>query len=189
MRVWDSGNRIGKGSFRKGALGLLLGLAVAVLPAAGQVQADDLAQLRASSAAYGLPSDSMATALSVIGTAAAVAGMFSGSAWFALGGLAVGPSLGFLYGGCWGRGLLTAGLRFGATMGFVAIAMADDDVGEGAVSAWLVGMAGSAILDMATVGRAVRRQNQARLARRGLQVDLSPFAMPKGGGLQVRLSF
>jgi hypothetical protein len=172
------------------ALSILLGLALAVLPAAGQAQADDLAQLRASSAAYGLPSDSMATALSAIGTAAAVAGIFSGSPWLALGGLAIGPSLGFLYGGCWGRGLLTAGFRFGATMALVAVAVADDDgVGEWGVSAWLVGMTGSAILDVATVGRAVRRQNQARLARRGLRVDLSPFAMPKGGGLQVRLSF
>jgi hypothetical protein len=171
------------------ALSILLGLAVAVLPVVGQVQADDLARLRASSAAYGLPSDSVATALSAIGTAAAVAGLFSDSPWLALGGLALGPSLGFLYGGCWGRGLLTAGLRFGATFAFAAYALSNEGMGEWAVSAWLVGMTGSAILDMATVGRAVRRQNQARLSRRGLQVDLSPFAMPKGGGLQVRLSF
>jgi hypothetical protein len=172
------------------ALGILLGLAVAVMPAVGQVQADDLVKLRASSAAYGLPSEGMATALSVIGTAAAVAGLFSYNPWVMLGGLALGPSLGFLYGGCWGRGLLTAGIRFGATFAFAAFALSNEDGGVAAVaSAWLVSMAGSAILDMATVGRAVRRQNRARLARRGIQVDLSPLAVPKGGGLQVRLSF
>ncbi|NTV80925.1 MAG: hypothetical protein HGA24_05835, partial [Candidatus Aminicenantes bacterium] len=54
---------------------------------------------------------------------------------------------------------------------------------------WLGGMAASAVLDMVTVGRTVRRHNQTILARRGLNVDVSPFAVPKGGGLQLRLSF
>ena len=31
--------------------------------------------------------------------------------------------------------------------------------------------------------------NQAVTASRGLKVDVAPFAMPKGGGLQIRLGF
>jgi hypothetical protein len=125
----------------------------------------------------------------VIGTLGAVASLFSQNGYVALGGLALGPSLGFFYGGCWGRGMLTACLRLGATYAAVAIALSDRGAGPALAYGWLGGMAASAILDMATVGRAVRRRNQALLTRRGLNVDLSPVAVPKGGGVQVRLSF
>jgi hypothetical protein len=131
----------------------------------------------------------MATALSVIGTAAAVASWYSRNGYVILAGLALGPSLGFFYGGCWGRGLLTAGLRVVATYAVAAIALGDHGAGPALAYGWLGGMAASAILDMATVGPAVRRHNQTILARRGLNVDVSPFAVPKGGGVQLRLSF
>lgn len=51
------------------------------------------------------------------------------------------------------------------------------------------GMALSAIYDIATVKKAVNKRNQAKLARRKLDVALAPFAVRKGAGVQLRLSF
>jgi hypothetical protein len=166
-----------------------LGLGLVVLPVAGQSQPAVHAQPDTAAAYYGLPSEKMAVMLSVIGTAVAAASLWSGNAWVALAGLSIGPSLGFLYGNCWGRGFLSAGLRLGATFALAAAALSDDEHSETYRIAWIAGMAASAVLDMATVRMAVRRQNARRLAGRGLNVAVSPFALPKGAGVQVRLSF
>jgi len=135
-----------------------------------------------------LPSESKAMALSVIGTAAAVASAFTGEPYAFLTCLAVGPSMGFFYGGCWGRGLLTATLRLAGTFAAVAVALNDEN-GPAAASIWLGAMIGTSLLDIATVKSTVRRHNAKVAARRGLNVDVAPFALPKGGGLQVRLAF
>jgi hypothetical protein len=118
-----------------------------------------------------------------------VASIYTHNGYVILAGLTLGPSLGFFYGGCWGRGMLTAGLRLGATVALVYAAMSNDSLAPALAYGWLGGMAASAILDMATVGQAVRRHNQARLARRGFNIDMTPVAVPKGAGVQLRLSF
>lgn len=40
-----------------------------------------------------------------------------------------------------------------------------------------------------TVKRAVHKRNEVRMARRKLSVAMAPFVMPKGAGVQIRLSF
>ena len=81
------------------------------------------------------------------------------------------------------------GLRTVGTFVLLGIALEDDEEGPGAVYAWIGGMALSAIIEMATIGKAVRKHNERLLARRGLNVAVAPFALPKGAGIQLRLSF
>ncbi len=171
------------------AASALLALGLVVLPAAGQDRPADQASWQKDVDYRGLPSESMAVALSVIGTAAAVASLYSHNGWVALAGLSLGPSLGFMYGDCLGRGLLTSGLRLGATIAAVLYSVEHDEAGPGLGYAWIGGMALSAIIDIATVGKAVRKHNDRLLARRGMSVGVAPFALPKGAGVQVRLSF
>jgi hypothetical protein len=136
----------------------------------------------------GLPSENTAIWLSVIGSAAAVLSPYTRNDYAFLTCLTIGPSLGFFYGGCWGRGLLTSTLRLAATVATVAVSLSDEG-GCAPGYIWLGTMVGTAILDIATVRGTVRRHNAALMARRGLKVGVSPFAVPKGGGFQVRLAF
>jgi len=180
MRDLNKGRRGRAGTPSRGLLIALLGLGLVAAPAVGQ-----------ETPGGGLPSENTALALSAIGTIAAVASTFvwlggygNILAWSAL------PSLGFMYGGCWGRGLLTTGLRLGATFLVFGYALNhDEDNLAGLGYAYLGGMALSAIIDIATVKKAVHKRNEARLARRGLKLGVAPFALPKGGGIQVRMSF
>jgi len=164
-------------------LGLGLGLALVMAPVYGQAPEFNLAQKVPA-----LPSENSAVFLSVLGTVAAVASGYSQNGYVFLTAVAVGPSLGFLYGGCWGRGILTAVLRIAVTYGVAALAFGDE-AGCSLGYIWIGTMIGTSLLDIATVRRTVRRHNEAVTARRGLKVDVSPFAMPKGGGIQVRLGF
>ena len=50
-------------------------------------------------------------------------------------------------------------------------------------------MAATAVYDLATVKKTVHRRNEVRLARRKLKVAVTPFALPRGAGVQVQLSF
>lgn len=169
--------------------GLVLVLALVAAPAYGQAPPFDLGlKPPAAGAAAKLPSENTAVYLCVLGSAAAFFSAASQNGYVFLTALGIGPSLGFFYGGCWGRGLLTATLRVGTTFGLLALAYSDE-VGTGIAFVWLGAMVGSALLDVATVRGAVRRHNESLTARRGLKVDVSPFAMPKGGGVQVRLAF
>jgi len=166
------------------AAGLLLGLAIAFVPAAaGQ-------ELPAALDYHGLPSARTAVTLSVVGTLGAV---LSASASNSLGIMALmplfaGPSLGAMYGGLWGRALLFTGLRAMGTYALVAAALRDEEDAYSLAMVWVGGMAVTAVIETATVGRAVHRRNE-RLARRRMNLDLTPFALPKGAGVQVRLSF
>ncbi len=167
----------------------LFGLGLIVLPAAGQDRPADQASWQKDVDYRGLPSESMAVALSVIGSAAAVASLYSDNWGVALAGLSLGPSLGFMYGGCWGRGLMTSALRLGATIALATYVLDHDEAGPGLAYVWIGGMALSAVIDAATVRKAVRKRNDRLLSRRGLNVGVSPFALPKGAGVRVRLSF
>jgi hypothetical protein len=188
MRERASG--AGKGSRTGGpwGLGLLLGLALVMAPAYGQNPEFNLTQAQ-QGGGYGLPSENTAMALSVLGSVAAVAIVFSENAWIAVAGLSFAPSLGFMYGGCWGRGMLSAGLRLGATIAMVAVALSNDGPGYALGYGWVGLMAASLVYDLATVRSSVRKHNAAIMARRGPKVGVSPFAMRKGGGVQVSLSF
>jgi hypothetical protein len=145
-------------------------------------------KMPASGVPTGLPSENTAIFLSVLGSAAAVLSAYTGNDYAFMTCLTIGPSLGFFYGGCWGRGALTATLRFAATAAAVAVALNDDSsIATGYL--WAGAMIGTFILDIATVKRAVRRHNAAAMARRGLTVDVAPIAARKGGGIQLRLGF
>jgi hypothetical protein len=171
-------------------LGLVLGFALVSAPlAAGEVPAFNLAQKPPGAvAAVTLPSENTAVYLCVLGSVAAIFSAASQNGIIYLTALGLGPSLGFFYGGCWGRGLLTATLRVGVTFGLLALAYSDE-VSSNIAYVWLGAMVGSALIDVATVRGSVRRHNARVMARQGLTVDVSPFALPKGGGVQVRLGF
>jgi hypothetical protein len=168
----------------------LLGLALAVLPAAAQVATPGQVNRQAPSDIRGLPSDRTAILLSAAGTAAAVLSVFASHevSSFSLVPLFAGPSLGAMYGGLWGRALLFTGLRLVGTYAF-AIAASSDEAGIGLAYAWIAGMSLSAVIEIATIGKAVHDRNERRLARRGIALGVSPFAVPKGAGLNLSLSF
>jgi hypothetical protein len=173
------------------ALCAMLGAALAGLPAAAQQAGGDKVPWREHADGAGLPSEDTAFTLSVVGTVAAglspICGRYLG--WTALIPLFAGPSLGAIYGGCWGRALLFTGLRLAGTFA-AAAALFDDDFGsDGAAYAWIGGMVLSAVIETATIKAAVRKHNRAVLNRRGVKFDAVPFALPKGGGIQIRLSF
>lgn len=155
-----------------------------------------------------LPSESKASALSwgtflVSAALLGVAGVLGGSSFgepsndlnsalTTLGaiGLYIGPSVGGFYGGCWGRGLLLTGLRLAVTFAGGAYALSHDEQDNTATAVIMLGtLVGSAIYECATVKSAVHRRNAARLAKRGPNLAVAPFAVARGGGLQVRLSF
>lgn len=105
-------------------------------------------------------------------------------------GVMIGPSFGYFYGGCWGRGLLMTGLRVGVSALALAYALENDEKDNTALAVLMAGtLVGSAIFECATVKSAVRKHNAARLAKRGPKLDVSPFPARKGAGLNVRLSF
>jgi hypothetical protein len=166
-------------------LEIVLGLALALGPAFGQPGAP--APMPDGRAA-GLPSESTAVVLAVVGTAASVLLSTRISGWPGFVFFCAGPSLGFFYGGCWGRGLLSTALRFGGTI-LIASALLNGEWHESHAYIWLGGMVATAVLDIVTVRAAVRRRNAAITRRRGLALDVSPFALPKGAGLRVRLAF
>jgi hypothetical protein len=189
MKTREAGKPGRKRGLGRRTAGVLAGLALALVPVFGQTPSSSLSQGQPVPADYGLPSENTAMTLAVVGSAFAVASVFSENGYVALGGLCLGPSLGFMYGGCWGRALLSSGLRFAGTFVALSVLFDDDEDSGGVVTAWLVGMSASIVLDLATVRSAVHKRNAAIMARRGLTVGVSPFALPKGGGLQVRLSF
>ncbi len=124
------------------------------------------------------------------GTGDAPSEVSSGIGLAGIAGAMVGPSLGSFYGGCWGRGLLMSGLRLGACMAVLAYSLNHDEENLTALGIGLVGvMVASSVYECATVKSAVRKHNAAHMANRGLNVVLAPFALRKGGGVQVRLSF
>ena len=168
---------------------VLLGLALSALPAAGQGQPGQT-HWQTPPDHRGLPSENTAVLLSAVGTTAAVLSFFGSYrlGYMTFVPLFAGPSLGAIYGGLWGRALLFIGIRVAGTFALAAAAY-DDDAGIGLGYAWVGGMALTAIIEIATVGGAVRKRNDRRLAQRGLKVEAAPFALPKGGGVQVRLSF
>ncbi|RPJ00437.1 MAG: hypothetical protein EHM31_08070, partial [Candidatus Aminicenantes bacterium] len=88
---------------RGSAVLILLGLCLVVVPVAGQGQNEGQAPVSPGVAYPGLPSANTALGLSVAGTVAALASMYSRNGYVAWAGIAFGPSLGFFYGGCWGR--------------------------------------------------------------------------------------
>ncbi len=182
--------RIRKGTALAAALGLALALSAA--PAAnGQTGAAPRAGMAGD--VSGLPSENTAVALGAVG---ALAGVFlplvdsqgSGGGWALLTTWCAGPSLGFFYGGCWGRGLLTTGLRFGLCLAGALAALDSDNYG-GIVYLWLGGMAATTMWDLVTTRRAVRKRNQRIAARQGLRLEVAPLVLRKGAGLKLQVSF
>ena len=182
----------------------VLGFCLTVGPVVSQDITGGPASPPIAASAYRLPSEKTAFTLSLVGSlvpvglTALMAMVQSSDEDFGIPGLdvaigltlAAGSSAGFFYGGLWGRGLLMSGLRLGASILVVYYAMYYDERDNTWLGvAWLAGMAGSIIFDLATVKSAVRKHNRARLAERGLNIAVSPFALPKGAGVQLRLSF
>lgn len=174
------------------AAALVLALALSAPPAAnGQTGAAPRAGMAGD--ASGLPSEDTAVALGAVGV---LAGVFLplvdsrglGGGWGLLTAWCAGPSLGVFYGGCWGRGLLTTGLRFGLCLAGALAALDSDDFG-GVFSLWLGGMTATTIWDLATTRRAVRKRNQRIAARQGLRLDVAPLVLRKGAGLKLQVSF
>lgn len=169
---------------------IVCGTALILMPLAAQGQTLDWPPAGLAGTQPRMPSEDTAMALCVVGTVSAAVMPFIAleGGWGTLAVMCVGPSLGFLYGGCWGRGLMTAGLRFGFTFA-MALAALNDDCARWPGPLWIGGLAFSAALDILTVKKAVLKRNGRRLGRRGLLVDMAPFAVPKGAGVRLQLSF
>ena len=180
-----------------------LGLCLVAAPLVAQVVPGAQTPSLPDPRSLGLPSENTAFTLSLTATLASWAlfalssstGDAPSEASSAVGyisavGIFAGPSLGFFYGGCWGRGLLTTALRLGVTYAVAAYALNNDEEDLTGLGLAFVGVfVASSIYDCATVRSAVRKHNAAHMARRGLNMALAPFPLRKGAGLQVRLSF
>ncbi len=166
---------------------LTLSLAPAIFAAPGQ--GDEVPGLRSENAAFLI---SLVGTVLPVGIALSVPddGIRTTREDLLFLGTAIGPSLGYFYCGRVWRGLLTVVLRLalaGATYGFST----NEDAlnGLGYVTAGLY--IGSAIFDLVSVRKAVRKRNEAVRARKRLDVSVAPFIMAraKGAGIRIQLSF
>jgi len=107
----------------------------------------------------------------------------------------VGPSLGYFYAGSPGRGLLGIGMRIGVIVGLVALGTSLHDAGHDSPTmtstlffSGVIAVAGSYVIDIAGIRKAVRRHN---LKAQRLQLAFAPLVSPRtrAFGLQARLSF
>jgi len=186
----------------------LLAICFASTLLAGQEEPGGPATPRTSPPLLKLPSEKTAFILSLIGTAVAASFTFitmnrrtndvidesallenlSYLSMFA------GPSLGSFYGGCWARGLLMTGSRVAVTfaLGFTALIQVlegEERYSRGLDYTFWGFMAATAAFELATVKKAVHRRNAGRMARRDMKLALIPFALPKGAGVRVQMSF
>ena len=114
-------------------------------------------------------------------------------------GIVVGPSLGYIYAGKSGRGLATAGLRFLLIPGvfLASFATCGWDCGEGDSgydAAWMILIVGealvvaSAVYDIATVKKAVRKKNQS-LGKKNWMIMPKYFSKSGAGGVEIKIKF
>jgi hypothetical protein len=152
-----------------------------------------------------LPSENTAFLFSLIGTVVPVgygilargvsggsSGHGNGSLYVAWLGALVGPSLGYIYGGRAGRGLLGLVGRAAVVIIMAGIMLSNDEANNTFVGLAGVGLfAGSALFDLISVRKAVRKHNDAARARKGMSVSVAPFFLrrEKGAGLNIGLSF
>ncbi len=187
----------------------LIGIPIGIWLATGPLFAQGIPAYQAGSPptarSLSLPSEGTAFTLSLAGTLAGWGLLLASTGrdtWdtpseassaltcVAIAGLMAGPSLGYFYGGCWGRGLLMTAVRVGVSLGVLAYSLNNDEEDlTGLGYAYLGVLLGTAIYECATVKSAVRKHNAAHMAQRGLTVAAAPFVLPKGAGLHVRLSF
>jgi hypothetical protein len=126
------------------------------------------------------------------------AGEFGGSEIVIMGtGLVVGPSLGYFYGGCPGRGVAGIGTRIGVSAATAVGMCIASKSGNGWVSLGgvvTVGLAGScfvaihALVDVGEVKGAVREHSLAS-TKTPIRVVPTYFADSGAGGLQLQLTF
>ncbi|MGZ7046482.1 MAG: hypothetical protein ACXVJK_09160 [Candidatus Aminicenantales bacterium] len=179
----------GAGWHLLGFSGAFLGLCLAmIVPAVGQEKPGLPVPKPSSAEARGLPSESTAAMLSWAVTGASFVLLFmpATSTLGAIGTL-VGPSVGYFYGGCVGRGVLGLVLRAGVDYLAIGAAIGKDDPSFG----WgmLAVIVGATVLDAALVKSTVRKHNQAIMAQRRVTFAVAPFALPKGAGVRLHLSF
>lgn len=181
----------------------LVGLCLAAAPLLAQDVPGAHGPSLPDARSLGLPSESTAFTLSLTATLASWSLLALTSAggdapsettsaiqYISGAGVFAGPSLGFFYGGCWGRGLLTTALRLGVTFAIAAYALNNDEQDLTGLGLAGIGfLVASSLYDCATVRSAVRKHNAAHMARQGLNLAVAPFPLRKGAGLQVRLSF
>jgi len=114
-------------------------------------------------------------------------------------GIVIGPSLGYFYAGKSGRGLATAGLRFLLIPGvfLASFATCGWDCGEGDSgydAAWVILIVGealvvvSAVYDIATVKKAVRKKNQA-WGDKNWMIAPKYFAESQTAGVELQFRF
>jgi len=80
-------------------------------------------------------------------------------------GLLIGPSTGHFYAGQWGRGLKTAGMRFGVIASTIvllgsAVLSEEYESAEGIALAGLLAFSGLVLYDIATVPQSVEKHNE-----------------------------
>lgn len=174
-------------AFSSAFIGLCLAM---ILPANGQETPAFPGLQQASAGPARLPSESTAATLSWIVTGASFVMLFMPDTTVAtLGaiGTLLGPSLGYSYGGCVGRGLLGLLLRVGVDLVAIGVAYEKDDPGVGAAMIGVI--VGATVLDAALVKSTVRKHNRDIMARRRVTFAVAPFALPKGAGVRLNLSF
>jgi len=184
---------------RMGAL-LAAGLIVASLAAPISAQENRESRDQAPPAVK-LKSEGTAMTLAVVGSLVPWALLFSTFSTPGLEGargyltaimIPIGPSLGYFYAGAAGRGLLSTGIRVGVICGLVALGTSLHDAGHDStstlVACGVIAVAGSYVIDIGGIRKAVRRHN---LKAQRLQLALAPLVSPRtrAFGLQARLSF
>ena len=111
-------------------------------------------------------------------------------------GIIVGPSVGYIYGGRSGRGWAGVGIRSALIVGTVLLAAAtagDGEIGGGEAPAIIVlgGVTAAtivAIIDIATVKKAVRKRNQ-ELGEKNWMMAPKYFARSRAGGVEIKVKF
>ena len=145
-------------------------------------------------------SEELAVGLSVIGTAIPWCLLLTGKGdssdvvMLELGGTIIGPSLGYFYGGLFGRGLIGIGIRSLCFSSLVAGFSRAWDQGKDDAASYILAYGGlggyiiSTIYDIAAVSRAVRKRNESQ---KNVAFSLSPVVNPqkKAYGITVQLQF
>ena len=149
--------------------------------------------------AYNVKSEHIALAWSLFGTLVPVTAgilirdndLYEGADGILIvGGVIVGPSLGYFYGGCAGEGLLWLGIRACLISIPAVLRETSPNAEDGRAIFFILGLLAftSAVADISQVEEAVRKRNQS-MEKTTLTVTPKFFYGSKANGLELKIMF